>query len=106
MPRHFATAGSFAVVWKAHHNVTGAPAAVKEINTEKLNKKLQESLASEISVLRQARHQNIVGLLDMIKVRARLLPSVSGREPQRGVACRRTTTRVVSHVNRYPPGCL
>ncbi|MEW5316189.1 MAG: hypothetical protein WDW38_007574 [Sanguina aurantia] len=64
---HLIGSGSFAVVWKAHHNVTGAPAAVKEINTEKLNKKLQESLASEIAVLRQARHQNIVGLLDMIK---------------------------------------
>ncbi len=62
-------AGSFAVVWKARHSGTGAAAAVKEINTEKLNKKLQESLASEVAVLDKTKHDNIVGLLDLLKVR-------------------------------------
>jgi serine/threonine protein kinase len=61
--------GSFAVVWRARHATTGAPAAVKEINTDKLNKKLQESLASEVAVLSQTKHRNIVGLLDLLKVR-------------------------------------
>lgn len=60
--------GSFAVVWRARHATTGAPAAVKEINTDKLNKKLQESLASEVAVLSQTKHRNIVGLLDLLKV--------------------------------------
>ena len=32
--------GSFAKVWKAHHKETDKVAAVKEINTERLNKKL------------------------------------------------------------------
>ena len=61
-------AGSFAVVWRARHASSGAPAAVKEINTEKLNRKLQESLASEVAVLDQASHANIVRLLDHLTV--------------------------------------
>lgn len=60
--------GSFAIVWKARHTVTGALAAVKEINTDKLNRKLQESLNSEIAVLQRVKHVNIVGLLDLFKV--------------------------------------
>lgn len=63
--------GSFAVVWRARNAATGAPAAVKEIATEKLNKKLQESLASEVAVLSQTKHRNVVGLLDLLKVRGR-----------------------------------
>ena len=71
--------GSFAVVYRASHCTSGAPAAVKEINTDKLNKKLQESLASEVAVLSQTKHRNIVGLLDLLKVwgarqRARRVP--------------------------------
>ncbi|KIY95997.1 unc51-like kinase [Monoraphidium neglectum] len=64
--------GSFAVVWRARHATTGAPAAVKEINTDKLNKKLQESLASEVAVLSQTKHRNIVGLLDLLKDGSRI----------------------------------
>lgn len=60
--------GSFALVWKAVHVQSGTVAAVKEINTDKLNRKLQESLASEISVLEQTKHDNIIRLLDLIKV--------------------------------------
>jgi len=74
--------GSFAVVWRARHATSGAPAAVKEINTDKLNKKLQESLASEVAVLSQTKHRNVVGLLDLLKVRL-------GVHAQRGsAACR------------------
>eukprot|EP00877_Chromochloris_zofingiensis_P000465 jgi/Chrzof1/10419/UNPLg00345.t1 len=47
--------GSFAVVWKARHQGTGTIAAVKEINTDTLNEKLQESLASEVTVLDQTK---------------------------------------------------
>lgn len=64
--------GSFAVVWKATSATSAAAAAVKEIDTEKLNKKLKESLACEIAVLEQTKHQkNIVSLLDIIKVSVR-----------------------------------
>jgi serine/threonine protein kinase len=64
--------GSFAVVWRGRHVRTNTLVAVKEVNTFKLNKKLQESLACEISVLKRTRHQNIVQLLDLIQVRAQV----------------------------------
>lgn len=59
--------GSFAIVWRARHRVSGALAAVKEIETERMNRKLQESLASEMAVLEQTRHENVVQLLDVKK---------------------------------------
>ena len=59
--------GSFATVWKAYHKETKKQAAVKEINTERLNKKLLESLASEISVLQRVSHPHIVNLYETIK---------------------------------------
>lgn len=62
--------GSFAKVWQATHQQTQQVAAVKEINLEKLSKKLQESLASEVAVLKHTRHHNIVCLVDLIRVRA------------------------------------
>jgi serine/threonine protein kinase len=43
--------GSFAVVWKATRRADGGIVAIKEINTEKLNAKLRESLESEIAIL-------------------------------------------------------
>ena len=59
--------GSFATVWKAYHKETNKVAAVKEINTERLNKKLLESLASEIAVLQRVNHPHIVNLYETIK---------------------------------------
>lgn len=61
--------GSFAVVFKAKHIVDGRLAAVKEISTEKLNSKLQESLESEVAVLLRAKHPNIIKLHDVQNVR-------------------------------------
>ena len=46
-------AGSFAVVWKARHAVSGQVVAIKEISTDKLNKKLRQSLETEVSILKQ-----------------------------------------------------
>ena len=60
--------GSFAVVWKAIHADTGNCVAVKEISTDRLNKKLKQSLESEVSILKQIRHQNIVRLEDVVEV--------------------------------------
>jgi len=59
--------GSFAVVWKAIHDITGQPAAVKEINLNKLNKKLQGSLECEISILKRISHKNVVQLFEVIE---------------------------------------
>lgn len=61
-------AGSFAVVWKARHAVTGQIVAIKEISTDKLNKKLRQSLETEVSILKQITHRNIVQLLEVIEV--------------------------------------
>ncbi|KAL8208501.1 hypothetical protein R6Q57_007913 [Mikania cordata] len=59
--------GSFSVVWHARHKVHGTEVAIKEIITGKLNKKLEESLMSEIDILRNTNHPNIIRLHDMIK---------------------------------------
>lgn len=62
-------AGSFAVVWKAHHKQhPGFQVAIKEIATERLNKKLQESLRSEIAILQRTDHPNIIRLHDIVEV--------------------------------------
>ncbi|KAH9558071.1 hypothetical protein CY35_07G117800 [Sphagnum magellanicum] len=66
-------AGSFAVVWKAHHKQQlEFHVAIKEIITERLNKKLQESLRSEIAILRRTDHPNIIRLHDIVEAPNRI----------------------------------
>ncbi|GAB4833867.1 Serine/threonine-protein kinase ATG1c [Ancistrocladus abbreviatus] len=60
--------GSFSVVWHARHRVHGTEVAIKEIGMGRLNKKLQESLMSEIFILKQINHPNIIRLHDIIEV--------------------------------------
>ncbi|XP_042941617.1 serine/threonine-protein kinase ATG1c isoform X3 [Carya illinoinensis] len=60
--------GSFSVVWHARHRVHGTEVAIKEIATGRLNKKLQESLMSEIFILKRINHPNIIRLHDIIEV--------------------------------------
>ncbi|XAR68900.1 Non-specific serine/threonine protein kinase [Bertholletia excelsa] len=59
--------GSFSVVWYARHKFDGTEVAIKEIVTGRLNKKLQESLMSEIFILKQINHPNIIRLHDIIQ---------------------------------------
>ncbi|XP_030473993.1 serine/threonine-protein kinase ATG1c [Syzygium oleosum] len=59
--------GSFSLVWHARHRVHGTEVAIKEIATGKLNKKLQESLMSEIHILGRINHPNIIRLHDIIE---------------------------------------
>ncbi|XP_075499488.1 serine/threonine-protein kinase ATG1b-like [Primulina tabacum] len=61
-------AGSFLMVWHAHHRVHGTEVAIKEIVTARLNSKLQESLKSEIFILKRINHPNIIDLHDMIEI--------------------------------------
>lgn len=61
--------GSFAVVWKGRHRATGEAVAVKEIRLDKLNRKLRQSLESEVSILQRIAHPNIVTLQQAIEVR-------------------------------------
>ncbi|GMI69749.1 autophagy-related protein 1c [Hibiscus trionum] len=60
--------GSFSIVWHARHRVHGTEVAIKEIVMGRLNKKLQESLMSEIFILKRINHPNIIGLHDIIEV--------------------------------------
>ncbi|KAK9714168.1 hypothetical protein RND81_06G076200 [Saponaria officinalis] len=60
--------GSFSVVWHARHRIHGTEVAIKEISMSRLNKKLQDSLLSEIFILKQIIHPNIIRLLEIIEV--------------------------------------
>ncbi|KAL3826037.1 hypothetical protein ACJIZ3_022066 [Penstemon smallii] len=60
-------AGSFSTVWHARHRVHGTEVAIKEIVTARLNPKLQDSLKSEIFILKRINHPNIIRLHDMIE---------------------------------------
>ncbi|KAJ6425379.1 hypothetical protein OIU84_026029 [Salix udensis] len=64
--------GSFSVVWHARHRVHGTEVAIKEIATNRLNKKLQDSLLSEIYYLKSINHPNIIRLHDIIKAPGRI----------------------------------
>jgi serine/threonine protein kinase len=61
--------GAFATVYRGCNTRTGQQVAVKEINTDKLNAKLKQSLESEVTILRRIQHQNIVHLYDVLQVR-------------------------------------
>mgnify|MGYP000114256502 FL=1 len=65
---HQIGSGSFAVVWKAKHRLTGMVVAVKEIAADKLNQKLCENLMSEIEILKRTSHPNIIRLFATIQV--------------------------------------
>ncbi|KAG8376953.1 hypothetical protein BUALT_Bualt09G0117700 [Buddleja alternifolia] len=60
-------AGSFSTVWHARHRVHGTEVAIKEIAMARLNSKLQDSLKSEIFILKRINHPNIIRLHDMIE---------------------------------------
>ena len=46
--------------------------AIKEIKLDSLNRKLRESLESEISVLQRSRHDNIIKLHEIIKEKTKI----------------------------------
>ncbi|KAJ0984039.1 hypothetical protein J5N97_002395 [Dioscorea zingiberensis] len=64
--------GSFSVVWHARHRVRGTEVAVKEIVMERLGKKLQDSLRSEIAILKRIDHPNIISLHDIIEASGKI----------------------------------
>lgn len=66
--------GSFSVVWEGRHLVDGSVVAIKEIAMSRLSKKLQDSLMSEIFILRKINHPNIIRFIDMIEVRCFFFP--------------------------------
>ncbi|XP_077238887.1 serine/threonine-protein kinase ATG1c-like [Tasmannia lanceolata] len=64
--------GSFSVVWHGKHRIHGTEVAIKEIVMERLNTKLQDSLMSEIEILKKINHPNIIRLHDIIKTSGRV----------------------------------
>ncbi|XP_050212504.1 serine/threonine-protein kinase ATG1c isoform X2 [Mercurialis annua] len=64
--------GSFSKVYHARHRVHGTEVAIKEIVTSRLNKKLHDSLMSEIFILKRINHHNIICLHDIIEVPGRI----------------------------------
>lgn len=67
-------------VYRAVHVETNQEAAVKHISQEKLTLKLQENLESEISILKNHSHRNIVRLYD-IEVGRYVCACLREREP-------------------------
>ena len=57
--------GSFASVYRGQHRVSGRVLAVKAIVRARLNKKLQDNLDAEISIMQSLQHPNIVRLSDV-----------------------------------------
>ncbi|XP_042384612.1 serine/threonine-protein kinase ATG1c-like isoform X1 [Zingiber officinale] len=64
--------GAFSTVWRARHRVRGTEVAVKEIAMDRLSKKLQENLLSEVFILRRINHPNIIALYDFIQTSGRI----------------------------------
>ncbi|KAG1371751.1 Serine/threonine-protein kinase ATG1c [Cocos nucifera] len=64
--------GAFSEVWLGRHRVRGTEVAVKEIVMERMNKKLQESLLSEVFFLRKINHPNVIALHDFIQASGRI----------------------------------
>lgn len=60
--------GAFSEVWLGRHRVRGTEVAVKEIVMERMSKKLQDSLLSEVFFLRNINHPNVIALHDFIQV--------------------------------------
>ncbi|XP_047161447.1 serine/threonine-protein kinase ATG1a isoform X1 [Vigna umbellata] len=64
--------GSFAVVWRSRHRVSGLEVAIKEIDQRQLSPKVHEHLLKEISILSTIKHPNIVRLFETIQTNDRI----------------------------------
>lgn len=59
--------GSFADVWGGQDRETGEAVAVKALDLARLTPKLRAGLASEVAILRAARHAHVVSLLGVVE---------------------------------------
>lgn len=61
--------GSYATVWSGIYNKTKSKCAIKVINRNKAPKDfLRKFMPREIKILKQVRHPNIIGLLDVVEI--------------------------------------
>eukprot|EP00501_MAST-03F_sp_TOSAG23-6_P001864 GSMAST32.ASY1.ANO1.1942.1 assembled CDS len=65
--------GSASLVRQARHRVTGQICAVKHINMSSIHYKDRQQLRVEVTILKNARHRNIVSLLDLYETRDELI---------------------------------
>jgi len=61
--------GSFSNVYKASHIKTGIFYAIKSIKTKRLSKKVIQNLNSEVEILMNINHPNIIKIHDVIKTK-------------------------------------
>ncbi|CAK8560562.1 unnamed protein product [Lathyrus sativus] len=64
--------GSFAVVWRARHRISGLEVAIKEIDQTQLSPKVRDNLIKEITILRTIHHPNIIRLFEAIETNDRI----------------------------------
>lgn len=60
--------GSFSVVWKAQHCLTGQQVALKQVYLSKLNRHLRSCLNCELTFLSSVNHPNIIRLFHVFQV--------------------------------------
>ncbi|KAG9310154.1 kinase-like protein [Chiua virens] len=59
--------GSFATVYKGHHQETHQTVAIKSVRREILTAKLLDNLQSEIEILKSLSHRHITKLIDIVR---------------------------------------
>ncbi|KAG6721614.1 hypothetical protein I3842_03G120300 [Carya illinoinensis] len=61
--------GSFSIVWKAEHKLSGQEVALKQVYPSRLNRQLRNCFDCELNFLSSVNHPNIVRLFDVFRVR-------------------------------------
>lgn len=64
--------GTYGVVYKGKHKKTGEIVAMKKIRLESDDEGIPSTAIREISLLKELKHPNIVGLLDVLMEESRL----------------------------------
>jgi len=97
--------GSFAKVYLCQHEKTGAQRAIKKIDRSRLSTKLLQNLESEISILRDYQHTNIVKLDGIKKTRGHIflvLEFCAGGDLHKFIKSRgKLSERVSKHFMRH-----
>eukprot|EP01098_Paradermamoeba_levis_P005391 TRINITY_DN2274_c0_g1_i1.p1 TRINITY_DN2274_c0_g1~~TRINITY_DN2274_c0_g1_i1.p1 ORF type:complete len:432 (+),score=111.84 TRINITY_DN2274_c0_g1_i1:171-1466(+) len=64
--------GGYSIVWKAIHNATGLPVAVKEIEKSKYSESAFKHLQREVLILKQIEHPSIIKLYEVFDSPAKI----------------------------------
>lgn len=85
---HKIGSGSFATVWRGRHKLTNQVVAIKSVSKDKImvNKKHQENLDMEITIMQRIKHPNVVQLYE-VKVSRKWKTQHCSRNGEDGQAC-------------------